>query len=61
MARVIKTIRTFYSDVVLCEEIVQKGLETTLNDIGWKNVLQVISCCDEKGRYCYTIIYMEGD
>lgn len=51
----IKTIRTHYD-----ANQVEKGLEVTLNDIGWENVLQVLPCYCGYGECFYTIIYKEN-
>ena len=53
----IKTIRTHYD---ARERFGEAGLEETLNDIGWENVLQVLPCYCGNGEYFYTIIY-KGD
>ena len=56
----IKTIRTHYDQIMWREEVKEKGLEATLNDIGWENVLQVLPCYCGNGEYFYTIIYKES-
>ena len=55
----IKTIRTHYDPINYMEEVKEKGLEATLNEIGWENVLQVLPCYCGNGEYFYTIIYKE--
>lgn len=35
------------------------GLEDTLNNIGYENVLQILPCYCGMGEYFYTIIYKE--
>lgn len=55
----IKTIRTHY-ETHYGKYREEKGLEATLNDIGWENVLQVIPCYCGSGEYFYTIIYKES-
>lgn len=56
----LKTTRTHYDPIKYMEEVKEKGLEATLNEIGWENVLQVIPCYCGYGEYFYTIIY-KGD
>jgi hypothetical protein len=56
----IKTIRTHYDSINRFEREIEKGLEATLNEIGWENVLQVLPCYCGNGEYFYTIIY-KGD
>ena len=56
----IKTTRTHYDPIRHMEKVVEKGLEATLNEIGWENVLQVIPCYCGYGEYFYTIIFKEG-
>ena len=53
----IKTTRTHYD---ASERNGEAGLEATLNEIGWENVLQVLPCYCGCGEYFYTIIYKEG-
>ena len=55
----IKTTRTHYDPKKWEGKVIEKGLEATLNDIGWENVLQVIPCYCGYGEYFYTIIYKE--
>ena len=56
----LKTIRTHYDAIKYMGEVKEKGLETTLNEIGWENVLQVLPCYCGNGEYFYTIIYKES-
>lgn len=56
----IRTIRTHYDSINRFEREIEKGLEETLNDIGWENVLQVLPCYCGNGEYFYTIIYKES-
>ena len=61
----IKTIRTHYEPIrehhAIGNTLKEKGLEKTLNDIGWENVLQVLPCYCGNGEYFYTIIYKENE
>lgn len=50
----VKTIRTHYD---VCGE--EKGLEATINKIGYKNILQILPCYCGGSEYFYTIIYQE--
>jgi hypothetical protein len=56
----VKTIRTHYDRMMYRERELEKGLEETLNEIGWENVLQVLPCYCGNGECFYTIIY-KGD
>ena len=55
----IKTTRTHYDPIKWEGKVTEKGLEATLNEIGWENVLQVIPVCLDYGEYFYTIIFKE--
>ena len=56
----LKTTRTHYDAIKYMGEVKEKGLETTLNEIGWENVLQVLPCYCGNGECFYTIIYKES-
>lgn len=61
----IKTIRTHYEPIrehhAIGTILKEKGLQETLNDIGWENVLQVLPCYCGNGECFYTIIYKEDE
>lgn len=46
----VKTTRTHYKNI-------GKSLEKTINEIGYENILQILSCYGGCGECYYTIIY----
>lgn len=68
----IKTIRTHYEpirekyyrmngELATNDNLIELGLEGTLNKIGYENVLQVLPCYLGQGEYFYTIIYKDDE
>ena len=52
----IKTAQTRYEERIYNERVIDKGLEQTLNEIGYENVLQILTHGEGSGCI-YTIIY----
>lgn len=52
----VKTIRTHYNSYGE-----DKGLEATINEIGYENILNILPCYCGEGEYFYTLIYIENN
>ena len=54
----IKTLRTHYQEIPSSNEL---GLEKTINNIGYENILEILPCYAGEDEYFYTIIYEEKE